>query len=120
MTKQSFKDECDINNIIRRFVQRGALSESDINKREAMYADVSDVDDLLTATLVVEAAQAGFMTLPAKVRERFKNEPGELLAFLGDPKNKDEAVSLGLVGGPAPVKAPEAPTPGTEPAKAPA
>lgn len=37
-----------------------------------------------------------FMTLPASVRERFANDPGEFLKFAEDPANLDEMVDMGL------------------------
>lgn len=102
-TKQSFKDECDINAIVRRFVKTGDVSVLQVRARGAMYGDVSDVGDLQRAYSLVDAAREGFSALPAKVRERFKNSPVELLEFLLDRENFREAVDLGLVAGKAPV-----------------
>lgn len=51
------------------------------------------------------------MDLPAKVRSRFENDPQKFLEFCSDPKNRDEAVSLGLIMS-APASAPD-PDPAT-------
>jgi len=57
-------------------------------------------------------AQADFMDLPAKIRQRFNNNPAELIAFLQSPSNVDEAVELGLmekISKPEPKPEPPAP-----------
>ena len=62
----------------------------------------------------VLSAEAAFGRLPAATRSRMDNDPAKLLAFLADPKNKDEAVKLGLVHPPAksvPTPIPNPPTP---------
>lgn len=105
MTKQSFAEEVDINTIVRRFNLTGALPE---NVRVPQYADFDQVVDYHTAMLQVRASQEAFMQLPAHVRARFHNEPGELVDFVSDEKNRDEAIRLGLVV-PKPVPAPVAP-----------
>lgn len=48
-----------------------------------------------------------FQKLPAKIRDRFGNDPQQLLDFVHDPANIEEAVKIGLVDAPEPpVKAP--------------
>jgi hypothetical protein len=37
-----------------------------------------------------------FEDLPAEVRFKFDNKPAELLKFMSDPANADEAIDLGL------------------------
>jgi phage internal scaffolding protein len=64
-------------------------------------------------------AQYQFDQLPALIRDRFHNDPQEMLAFLNDPNNYDEAIKLGLVNPPpAPeidVDAPVSPPAGGDP-----
>jgi len=36
------------------------------------------------------------MALPSDVRKRFSNDPAELIDFLADKKNDEEAIKLGL------------------------
>lgn len=114
LTQQQFKDECDINKIVANYVRTGEIPLSALNKRAAMYADVSAVGDLMDALETVQAAREGFATLPAKVRDRFANDPAQLLAFLADPRNAEESATLGLSlrpdgtsGPPAAPKTPE-------------
>lgn len=93
-TKQSFKDECDINNIMRRFEQTGTLSH--LNNRTPVFGDMEEIDFQGSLNIVVEA-QARFALLPATVRDRFANDPSRLLAFVQDEGNREEAIKLGLV-----------------------
>lgn len=110
MTKQSFKAECDINNIIKSFSQTGMINH--ISQRRAQYVDLPDSVDFQEAIATVELARTAFMTLPSKVRDRFQNDPEQFLAFLHDPKNEDEARALGLLN---PKPAPPPGAPGTPP-----
>lgn len=92
--KQSFKDECDINEIVRRFGLGEGLPE---NFRMPVSGDFTGVSDFKSAMDLVADAQSMFMELPGELRARFRNDPQELMAFLEDGKNRDEALELGLV-----------------------
>jgi len=52
--------------------------------------------DLREAIELQRSAGEAFLQLPSKIRDRFKNDPIEFLAFLDDPKNHQESVELGL------------------------
>lgn len=91
---QSFKDETDINVMMRRFGQTGQLLQS---AQEPFYGDFSVIGDYQSALNAVLEAEASFAQLPPKVRERFRNDPGELVAFIQDPANEAEARNLGLL-----------------------
>lgn len=93
-TKQSFKDECDINTIMRRYQQTGTLEH--VQRREAQYADCTG-RDYQTAMELIANARSAFEELPAAVRDRFDNDPAELLDFVRDPDNAEEAAELGLL-----------------------
>lgn len=98
LTQQSFREECDINVIVKRFGLTGELPE---NLRMPVSGDFTGVSDFQTAMNLVVEAQAQFMTVPAEIRERFNHDPAKLIAFLENPNNKDEAIKLGLVNAPA-------------------
>lgn len=106
-TQQQFKDECDINNIIARYEKTGELSH--LSGRKGAFTDLSDVTDYQGMLHTVIQAEEAFMTLPAVVRTRFRNDPGQLLSFLQDPKNKDEAIKLGLIDTPVDPEPPSEP-----------
>lgn len=104
VTKQEFKEECDINNIMSRYVQYGV--PPDPAKGVASYGDFSSVGDFLDAQNRVLEARAAFESLPSAVRDRFNNDPARLIEFLHDEANTDEAVRLGLAVRPEPLSVP--------------
>ena len=107
---QSFKDECDINIIMKKFQRTGALDW--VSKYEGQYADVTGMD-FQKAMDTVLRAQEMFDDLPSSVRNRFANDPVSFLEFLNDDSNREEAVKLGLVKDPQLVPA----GPAVEPVK---
>jgi len=94
LAQQHFKDECDINNILRQFNITGLLPEQPLSPR---YGDFSGIGDYHTALNRVIAAQDEFDGLPANIRARFDNDPANLIEFLENEKNRSEAEELGLV-----------------------
>lgn len=98
LTQQSFKDEVDINKIMKRF-SRQTKSDWLSQYRDCIggdFGDFSDVVDYRTALDRVIAAKASFEALPAVLRKRFQNDPAEFLDYCMNPANLDEMVSLGL------------------------
>lgn len=95
LTIQSERDNCDINKVLARFKTTGVMTN--INTRSPIQGDFSGVSDYQSAVNQVMAAEEAFMALPAALRKRFDNDPGKMLAFVDDPQNASEAVSLGLV-----------------------
>lgn len=108
-TKQSMKDECDINNILARYKNSGHLTH--VSMHTGRYADVSEITDFRTAVDHVRAGEKFFQGLSAKVRARFDNDAAAFLDFIGDPRNLEEMRELGL----APLVEKE-PAPEVEPA----
>jgi len=115
-TKQSFKKECDINRIMAKYLKTGEISPKAISQRTAVFADVSNVGDYQAGMEQIKEADEAFNGLPAKIRARFNNNPGELLDFCADPDNKPEAIDLGIIPKPPPEPpAPEPPNPTVDP-----
>lgn len=117
VTKQSFKEQCDINVIMASYAKRGLVAQ----RLGAQYADLPDQMDYHQALNQVMEAQRAFESLPAKLRDRFGNEPGRFLSFIGDETNRAEAEQLGLIAPKKPAEANSAapvPTPPVEPPKA--
>jgi len=92
-TEQSFTRECDINNIMARYVKTGNLDHA--KSYEEFYGDSTSIE-LHEALNIIKTADSMFNELPAKTRERFKNDPGEFLDFVQDEKNHQEMYDLGL------------------------
>lgn len=96
MTKQSFKDECDINNIVKAFQVTGIIAHINEKAAQGAYIDLPSALDYQESLNIALAAQASFDTLPASVRSRFDNDPAQFLEFMADPQNQDEMITLGL------------------------
>lgn len=101
-TKQSMLAECDVNRIIKQFSTTGQINHISAKAAMGAYMDLPGELDFQFALNTVIEGERAFATLPAKVRDRFANSPAAFLEFLGDPKNKDEAIALGLIKRPPP------------------
>lgn len=95
MTEQSHKAECDIETILSKYRLSGVLGDPDRAKL-AVFSDVSNVVDYREALDAIMQADEAFDALPAKIRERFDNDPAEFLDFFNDPANGQEMIDLGL------------------------
>lgn len=93
VTEKSHRAECDINKIIARAEKTGLMP---IATSRGMYGDFTGMDYESMLNKVTSANQA-FSSLPASIRKRFNNNPAELLNFLDQAENLDEARELGLL-----------------------
>lgn len=94
-THQSFRDECDINVLMRRYMATGILPDN-VNSQEARFLDCTE-SDFQSAMQLVAGASSLFNQLPSSIRNRFDNEPAHLLSFLSDESNRAEAEEMGLI-----------------------
>ena len=94
LAQQQFRDDCDINTILRRFNVTGQLPVGSV---QPQYGDFSGIFDYRTALDAVRAAQESFDALPAKVRSRFANDPAAFVDFCSDESNREEMKALGLL-----------------------
>lgn len=111
LTKQYFKDECDINLILARYNKTQVLEH--VSSISGDFLDTSPSDFQESMNLVL-AAKADFALLPAEVRKRFGHSPREFFEFASDPSNSDELVKLGLATAPAVLEPTPIPTPTPE------
>lgn len=95
LTQQHFKDECDVNNILARYDAELLLNSASGFSEE--FVDLTDQGDYLDSMMKVVRAQEAFEAFPAKFRARFNNSPAEFLAFVDNPENNAEMISLGLL-----------------------
>lgn len=93
-TKQSFKDECDINVIMSRYQKTGILDFT--AKHQAQYGDCTGLE-FQAGLDIISNAKRMFADLPSSVRRRFDNDPGEFLDFINDASNREEAQRMGLL-----------------------
>lgn len=94
MTQQQFKQDCDVNYIMDKFRKTGTITH--LRKEPGAYLDLLDMPDYQQSLQTVINAQNSFMELDAETRLRFDNDPGKFLEWLGDPKNEQEQIQMGL------------------------
>jgi len=94
-TQQQFKDQCDVNKIIKKYNKTGELTH--LRQSKGVFADLTYVGDYRQALDKVIQANKSFMELNSQTRNRFQNDPQKLIEFLADPKNESEAIELGLI-----------------------
>jgi phage internal scaffolding protein len=99
MTQQQFKDDCDVNMILRKHGHDPVAFQA-LTRPGGIYADFSNITDYREMLDTVMTAQDAFAALPAHLRYRFGNDPSQLLAFVQDKKNYDEGVKLGIINPP--------------------
>lgn len=94
LAQQQFKDECDINVLFSRYLETGEMPQV---LNGLTYGNFEGVFDFQTAMNAVRTAEGLFQQLPARIKNRFANDPQKMLEFLHDPDNRSEAEFLGLV-----------------------
>lgn len=123
LTRQDMAEECDINTIMSKYEATGILPS--VDGRTPYYADFTTMPtDLRGAMSMMQDAEDAFMSLPAKVRKEFENDPVLFAEFAADPEHREFLVEHGLaerVQAPAPeAAAPGSPAAPAAPAPAPA
>lgn len=93
-TKQSFKDECNINVIMARYMKTGVIDF--VSKHQGRYGDVTSMD-FQESMQKVARAQTMFQELPSSIRNRFDNNPAQFLDFVQNPNNAEELHKMGLM-----------------------
>lgn len=94
LAQQQFRDECDINVILERFNVTGQLPVVPLSPEFGDFTGISDYQSALNSVL---DAQEAFDSLPARVRERFANDPAAFVDFCLDEANRPELKALGLL-----------------------
>ncbi len=90
-TKQSFRDETDINKILKRAQKTGTISH--LAKHEARYGDFSTFD-FFESQLMLTKGREIFDDLPSELRNEFNNSQAAFFAYVNDPANKDRLGEL--------------------------
>lgn len=126
LTIQSASRDADINELVKRMgIVDGSIlpGTAGLAYDPRYYGDFSEAPTSLREAFDrTREAEERFNDLPAAVRARFVNDPYELVDWIGDPANLEEAVSLGLLVKPplaevvTPVKPPAKPEPPSPPA----
>lgn len=96
LTKQSDTHDADVNVIMSKYMKSGDPSIF-MRNTQGIYADVSAMGDYQTCIAIVEQAREAFALLDAPIRDRFGNDPGQLIDAITDPAMKDELTKLGIL-----------------------
>lgn len=84
--------ECNINNIVLGYTNLSFQKNfSDLLKGVSVSPD-----DYQNAVYQLAQAKSAFETLPSSLRNKFHNDPKEMLEFISDEKNTDECIKLGI------------------------
>lgn len=108
LTQQQFKDDNDPNVVMQKFARTEDMTL--FQQRSPRYGDFTGPNSYHDALNVVRAADSAFYALPARIRNRFQNDPAQFADFLSDDDNFDEAKELGLLR-PGATKMSDAPLP---------
>lgn len=98
-TQQHKAADADINNIVNRHMRNAQPGQRIGNPqatRQPRFIDVSAVDFQQMLDKVCDM-QNQFAGLPSRIRGKFRNDPYQMLRFVDNPNNRDEALRLGLI-----------------------
>ncbi|MEM2002727.1 MAG: hypothetical protein QXT77_08795 [Candidatus Methanomethylicaceae archaeon] len=110
-TQQQFKDECDLNRIVKN-AQKG-IPPRFMAQGVPQYGDFSNVPDLAEAHQLIQDAYDAFMNLPSQLRLELGNDPRNINSI-----TEEQARRHGLLKSSPAVPSPSGQdgTAGTEPA----
>lgn len=108
LTRQEFRDECDVNVLMRKYEQSGFLPQSGGTPQ---FGDFADLPDFMTAQNTIRVANEAFAMLPARVRAEFDNDPAAFVEFASNPENIEDMRRWGLAPPAAAERAASAPPP---------
>lgn len=91
-TKQSFRDESDINNIVAKYQSTGAIAH--VNKHEPRYG-YAPSQDFREALELIREGNEMFADLPSSTRKFFDNNVEQMLDWVQDPANADRIAADG-------------------------
>lgn len=100
-TKQSFRDDCDVTNIVNSYYRSGTLAHA--NSKQPHYGFATSCDFREALELVAQASK-NFAGLDSAMRKQFNDQPGEFLAFVENPSNLPQMAQMGLLNDEATLK----------------
>lgn len=94
MTQQHFKDECDINNLIAKYIRGDDMSRY---QRTAQYLgeDFPTSMSLTDAENIIRKADNAFYALPAQDRDFFENDPNNFITYMEKPEFIEDSIKRG-------------------------
>lgn len=111
--KQSFAEECDINNILKKYAKTDVIDH--LNKNPGRYEDLPMGVDYQQALNIAINAKQAFDDLPGTLRAHFDNDAGQFLEFMENPENDQAKVEMGLMDAPDAIPADQVAEPEPQP-----
>lgn len=93
--QQHMKNDCDINQIVARNKVR---TYQETNPRIAKFGDFSNLGNYQEMHERVKRAEDAFAALPAKIRDRFENNPAKLVEYVNGPDSPEKRAELDKLG----------------------
>ncbi len=103
MTQQQFHEESKISTIIKKYDKTGILGTGN-GTRKPLYGDFTQ-NNYTEMQQKLALSKEKFDEYPDDIKKIFEYNPQNLVAFLSDSNNRDDAIELGLI--PKPEKEPE-------------
>lgn len=102
LTQQCFKEQCDINNILESYSQQARAMRANIADLlppidSQDFADISNMEDFLTAQNKIAKVTQIFEQMPSNVRPEFGDDPANFIAALGDSQKYSQLADLGVL-----------------------
>lgn len=97
LTKQSFKESCDINNIMSRYIKTGIVDH--VAKHAPRFGEMTGLT-FTEMEMAVASAKNMFEDLPAKARKFFDHDPAKFLDYVDNldaDSDLTELYDLGLM-----------------------
>ena len=101
LTQQCIKEQCDINNILESYSQQARAMRANIADLlppidSQDFADISNMEDFLTAQNKIAKVTQIFEQMPSNVRREFGDDPSNFIAALGDSQKYSKLADLGV------------------------
>lgn len=93
LTQQHFKDDVDINNIVRKYAQDGLMP---LAKKQQQFGYATS-QTFTEAMFTVATAEEEFMQLPSEVRSHFNNDVAAYLDAASDETQRPLFEELGML-----------------------
>lgn len=96
VTQQQFINDCDINQIVNKFLRGDDISHY---QRAVIYGDQENVVpenfDYALASDIINQANWQFAQLPAQDRDYFQNDPQNFIDYMENPNQFDDSIRRG-------------------------
>lgn len=103
-TQQHFKDGTRIDSVLKRYAALG-VNPNDVGLFRStlagkVYGVADTTYDYQYQLNKLNEVKSYFDSLPSGIRDRFRNDPAQMLRFMADPRNIEECVKMGLFASP--------------------